>query len=902
MWIRKSGQADDPLAAERIQLISTILHGMLLAVVIIALALLLVPANSQIGDWGVALALGLGLEIVAGLYLVRRGWYRLVAILLLLSGLILTTGISLSKLGGVYVVPMLLYVLLIPFAGFLLGRATLMFITGFVVGIVSLLYGLQLGGYIVSTSTQPTFASWMLAVVAVVVNSFIHDRSLQLINENMRNVKEARDSLVTTVAERTRELQQANQELQAGKRVAEAFQEKLKTLHAISIQLSRSATEDELLHQAVESGCAHLGFDRVKLYLADGQAGVVVVANGAGRNGQALVKKQQSLTLPAQLFEDPDQTRPRRLVVEEDTVLMEDGEEAGHGWQIAASLWDEDRHIGWLIADNLTSQRLLEPYEPEVLALYALNLANLFRRKRSEDQLVHERAFLRSLLDTIEDLIVYVDKDGKCQGCNRAVEEFLGIERAQLIGYPLDELYLQMAGRDSPTPDEGAYMLERPTRFEQAMRHADGRDLLIDIVTAPYGPAEGTITGLIAVGRDITELRQYQERLQEMVEERTQEFRALFNAIHDLVLVMDRSGRYLQIAPNDSGLLFRPVDELLGKRYQDLFSLSEMRTTVEAIQAALDAGETVNVEYPLDIDGEQRWFDARVSPVDATRVIVVSRDVSARKQAELALREAKEAAETANRAKSTFLANMSHELRTPLNAVIGLSQALQEEIYGPLTDRQRRAANTIETSGRHLLALITDILDISKIEAGRLDLNYEGIDILEVCRTSLQIVEEAARRRQIELAFEGPVEMPVVRADSRRLQQILVNLLSNSIKFTQEGGKVSLSIRLSDHERRVQLAVRDSGIGIEPDQLSLLFEPFVQLHSGLTRPYEGSGLGLALVKSLVEMHGGRVDVESTPGHGSCFTISLPLNGHPAKMPSRQAHANNSDTRNQLGGP
>jgi len=229
------------------------------------------------------------------------------------------------------------------------------------------------------------------------------------------------------------------------------------------------------------------------------------------------------------------------------------------------------------------------------------------------------------------------------------------------------------------------------------------------------------------------------------------------------------------------------------------------------------------------------------------------------------------------RAKDEFLANMSHELRTPLNGILILTEVLIEQIRGPLNERQLDSLRTVHASGHHLLSLINDILDLSKIEAGKLELLLEPVNVNDICHSSLQFVKELAHQKQLRLTFSNDVVGAQVQSDPRRLKQILINLLSNAVKFTSEGGQVSLKITTDGSLDVLRLIVRDTGIGISADDMPRLFKPFTQLDSGLTREHEGTGLGLTLVSRLVELHGGSIEVESegVPGRGSCFTVSLP---------------------------
>ncbi|MEB3884752.1 PAS domain S-box protein [Lyngbya sp. CCY1209] len=254
-------------------------------------------------------------------------------------------------------------------------------------------------------------------------------------------------------------------------------------------------------------------------------------------------------------------------------------------------------------------------------------------------------------------------------------------------------------------------------------------------------------------------------------------------------------------------------------------------------------------------------------------------NISDRKVAEIKLQRTNEELLRATRLKDEFLANMSHELRTPLNAILGMTEGLQEEVFGPVNERQIRALATIESSGSHLLSLINDILDLAKIEAGQVQLECAPTAIAPLCRSSLNFVQQQAMKKNIKLTTKVPENLPDWHIDERRIRQVLINLLTNAVKFTPEGGRIGLEVffvNLGEPGRnRLRIAVMDTGIGIAPENLDKLFRPFVQIDGALNRKYEGTGLGLALVKQIVELHGGEVGVSSEVGTGSCFTVDLP---------------------------
>ena len=237
------------------------------------------------------------------------------------------------------------------------------------------------------------------------------------------------------------------------------------------------------------------------------------------------------------------------------------------------------------------------------------------------------------------------------------------------------------------------------------------------------------------------------------------------------------------------------------------------------------------------------------------------------------LRDARDGAVKASQVKSEFLAHMSHELRTPLNAILGFSETLSASVFGPLPERYRSYAQHIHESGQRLLALINDLLDLSRIEAGRYDLVEVVVPVAAALGDCLDLVADDARRKSIELSLDvGPPGL-AVRADRRAFDQIVLNLLSNAVKFTNRGGRVRIAASLADGQ--TVIAVADNGIGIPRDMMSHLFEPFRQAHAGISRRYGGTGLGLSICRNLIELHGGTIAIDSTPGRGTTATVSFP---------------------------
>jgi len=267
-------------------------------------------------------------------------------------------------------------------------------------------------------------------------------------------------------------------------------------------------------------------------------------------------------------------------------------------------------------------------------------------------------------------------------------------------------------------------------------------------------------------------------------------------------------------------------------------------------------------EFPVEIS---------LSPLETEEGLFVSsaiRDVTERKHFEQAIQHA-------NRMKSEFLANMSHELRTPLNGIIGFSEFLVDEKPGKLNDKQREYLNDILNSGRHLLQLINDVLDLSKVEAGKMELFSEMFSLPKAVDEVCSVISPLAKKKNIAIRKDIASGIESVTLDQQKFKQVLYNLLSNAVKFTNDRGHVEIVADLHE-SNQLRLRVRDTGIGIKPEDLGKLFVEFQQLDSGSARRYEGTGLGLALTKKIVEFHGGTIGVESQPGQGSTFTVILPL--------------------------
>ncbi|MDD5072618.1 MAG: PAS domain-containing sensor histidine kinase [Candidatus Omnitrophica bacterium] len=258
-------------------------------------------------------------------------------------------------------------------------------------------------------------------------------------------------------------------------------------------------------------------------------------------------------------------------------------------------------------------------------------------------------------------------------------------------------------------------------------------------------------------------------------------------------------------------------------------------------------------------------------------ILCIGNDITRLKEAEQEIVRAKEAAESANKAKSSFLANMSHELRTPLNAIIGFSELMKDGSVGPLTDKQKEYLDYVWESGKHLLSLINDILDLSKVEAGKMELELGEFDLKELLKKSFIFISEKATKHGITLSADVSEGVGVIKADERKIKQVIFNLLSNAMKFTPDGGKIGIDAKKTD-KREILVCVWDTGIGIEARDNHKIFSEFEQVDSEYSRKYAGTGLGMPLSKKFVELHGGKMWFESEgKGKGTRFYFTLPLN-------------------------
>jgi PAS domain S-box-containing protein len=542
-------------------------------------------------------------------------------------------------------------------------------------------------------------------------------------------------------------------------------------------------------------------------------------------------------------------------------------------------------------------------------------------RKQAEEALLKAGALQSAIFNSANFSSIATDAKGVIQIFNVGAERMLGYTAAEVVNKitPADisdpqevvvrakALSVELGTPIAPGFEALVFKASRGIEdiYELTYFRKDGSRFPAVVSVTALRDAQNAIIGYLLIGTDNTARKQVEEERMKLDQRlRDQHFytRSLIESNIDALMTTDPRGIITDVNKQTEALTGCTRDELIGAPFKNHFTDS---VRAEAgINRVLNEGKVTNYE----LTARARDGTLTVVSYNATTfhdrdrslqgVFAAARDVTELKRFELTLRQKNVELEEASRMKSEFLANMSHELRTPLNSVIGFSEVLKDGLMGEMTDKQRGFIGDIFSSGKHLLSLINDILDLSKVEAGKMMLDLEPVLVSSLLVNSLSIVREKAAAHHIRLDLDAVEELGSMQGDARKVKQILYNLLSNAVKFTAEGGRVTLSagrvlrpavgqlstswtglsfpLADSAFAEFLEISVTDSGIGISGDELKRLFKPFSQIDSSLARKFEGTGLGLAMVKLLAELHGGTVAVESAAGEGSRFTVWLPV--------------------------
>jgi PAS domain S-box-containing protein len=491
------------------------------------------------------------------------------------------------------------------------------------------------------------------------------------------------------------------------------------------------------------------------------------------------------------------------------------------------------------------------------------------------------------IIDCLPDATFVIDRQRGVTAWNRAAEEMTGTRKQEIIGRGPEACAIAFYGRTRPilidlldgsnSDTAGLYdFVERKDSLYAEVHIPElygGRGAYVWITATPLLDEDGGIVGAIQTVRDISEHKQAEISRRRLV-------RAVEAAVESIVLT-DKDGRIEQVNPAFTRITGYSPEEAVGNTPRVLKSGRHPPEFYDALWATITRGEVFS-DRVINRRKDGSFYHAAltIAPIYKKGVGVlgfvgVQRDVTADIEREQALAEALEQAQAATRAKSEFLAKMSHELRTPLNAIIGFTELMIEDKNDPPIERRARRLEKVHRNAKNLLSLINDILDISKVEAGKLSIDCEPIDVPELINEAVESAQPLVRSDRVDLRLHISDELRSRRhwrADGVRLRQVITNLLSNAAKFTESG---HIEVRAALEEEQLRIDVEDTGIGIAENDLALIFEEFQQVDSSSTRRAGGTGLGLSICRKLCRMMGGDVTATSRLGEGSCFTVRLP---------------------------
>ncbi|MEB0136480.1 PAS domain S-box protein [Actimicrobium sp. CCC2.4] len=469
--------------------------------------------------------------------------------------------------------------------------------------------------------------------------------------------------------------------------------------------------------------------------------------------------------------------------------------------------------------------------------------------------------FDRTTRDETPDAIIIVSLQGVVQHWSPGAQALFGYTGSEAVGQAMHDLIVPSERADEESRIRQTIAASGLSKHESLRRKKDGALIYVDVTGKAVRSAQGVCDAIVFCDKDITLLKA--ERDARLLDAR---FGKLLESMPDGLVIVNATGRIVLVNSRAACLFGYAPAELCGVPVDNLLP---PRDHVIAAGPGLSGVRKDGTEFPVEISR---------SPLDTGEGLLVAtaiRDMSERKRSERTLQEKNAALENANLAKDRFLTGMSHELRTPLNAIIGFTGTLLMRLPGPLTGDQDRQLKTIQASARHLLSLINDLLDLAKIESGKLDMLIEPVICQHIIGQLADTLGPMATQKGLSLRSDLPAAEITVHTDLRALRQILINLINNAIKFTETGGIViRLSARETGGSRWLDFCVSDSGIGIRPAEQVKLFRAFSQIDAGSTRHVDGTGLGLYLSRKLTGLIGGELDCDSEFGAGSRFTLSL----------------------------
>ncbi len=509
----------------------------------------------------------------------------------------------------------------------------------------------------------------------------------------------------------------------------------------------------------------------------------------------------------------------------------------------------------------------LSPLDTEEGTMVMSAVRDITDRKKAEGK-------FRSLLEAAPDAMVIVQHDGRIELVNSQTELLFGYTREEMLGQPV-ELLMPDRFRTKHTGHRGQFFGQPQARtmgagLELHARRKDGTEFPVEISLSPLDTEDGMLA--MSTIRDITERKNAE-----------QEFKALLEAAPDAMVIVNREGKIVRINSQVTKIFGWEREELVGQSVETLMPARYRNKHPEHRHKFADSPRARAMGMGLALlglrrDGTEFPVEISLSPLETKDGLFVTgaiRDATERKRFEDALKQKNDELAAASRAKDTFLANMSHELRTPLNAIIGFTGTMLMKLPGPLTPDQDKQLKIVQSSARHLLALINDLLDVAKIEAGKTELYIEPVNCQSVVEEVIGTLMPEANRKGLELLVGTPTGNVMLRSDRRALSQITLNLVGNALKFTEKGSvHITLTEIFADERRAVAVAVFDTGKGIRAEDQSKLFAPFTQIDASKTKPHHGTGLGLHLSRKLAELLGGDICWSSEIDKGSVFTLTI----------------------------
>ncbi|MEQ8784714.1 MAG: response regulator [Pirellulaceae bacterium] len=508
---------------------------------------------------------------------------------------------------------------------------------------------------------------------------------------------------------------------------------------------------------------------------------------------------------------------------------------------------------------------------------------------RMTEELRQAQAAFRSLVDSLPLNLLIKDAQGRRRFANRSYLQLHQLTLEDVVGKTDFDLFPEVLARRFKQDDDAILHTGNVMHDTEEYATPDGRTRWIDRIKSPLRDADGDIVGVQVLFWDVTDLQQAQLSL----DQERYLLQSLMDNIPDSIYFKDRESRFLRISRAMADRFrFGDTSEVIGKSDADIFTREHAQQALADEREIMRTGRPIiaSVERETWPDREDTWVSTTKMPLrdNSNRIVGtfgISRDISDLKHVEEELKEARDAADAASRAKSDFLANMSHEIRTPMNAIIGMTELLLDT---QLTATQRDYLKMVQESGESLLDLLNDILDFSKIEAGRLELETVPFDVRDCIGDTMKSLALRAHNKGLELAFAVDSDVPPLLAgDVGRLRQVVVNLVGNAVKFT-EVGEVVVDVRCQsrgDDQAELRVSVRDTGVGIPKATQQRIFEEFQQADTSTTRTHGGTGLGLAICARLVDMMQGKIWVSSEPGRGSEFAFTATF-GVPEVAPAR----------------